>query len=1343
MKKIILSISFFVFIISSFAQTGPAGVGSSTSNILWNRSEDLSSLNNGDRISTWSDNSGNNNDLSQDTTLFKPEYVTGQQNGFPVVRFNQNLNRLIKTSFSDFPTTAITVFMVNKNDNQATDGLFSYATTTANTGNDFLLFNSSSVQVFLDASSSNSSESINDDNWHIIDASWENSAGRIELWKDNDFKYTANSKSGYSFGSDGCLAIAGEQDDVNAGYAANQDHNGDFLEIIVYNIELNSAQRVIVGNYLAAKYALTISNDKFAYQSTHSHELAGIGRFDASNTHTAAQSANLITIDNASAMGADGEYLLFAHDDGSIAAWTATGSAYNTQKVAREWRIDETGDVGTVDITLNENDLPSLPSGHTMYGIMVDADGDFTSGAKVYELASSGSDFKATGIDIADGNYMSIVAIKPTVQFSTTTGNAVETSNASANVELNYYPASSVTVDYATSDGTATTADNDYTAVAGTTLTFSAGTIEQTASVTVIDNAISEGNEDFTITISSPSAGLNLGTSTIYTHTIIDDDNTRKINFSSASSANSESTTSVNIQVTISSADASNATTADYTVTGGTATGGGVDYTLASGTVTISAGTATTADISLSINNDALDEDNETIIIELSNSSNASLGTTTQHTYTINDDDATPTVYFTTTSASGAESVSSKNVEVKLSAASSKDVTVSFATSGTASSGTDYSISTSSPITIAAGNTTNNISLSITNDLLQEDNETVILTLSAPTNATLGANNPYTYTINDDDVIAPDGPGGVGGSAYLKLWVKAEDIPGSSDGDKIGTWLDKSGNSNNLTQSNNTYKPAYYDNVVNGFPVVRFGVDDMTRLVKTSFTDFPTSEITFYHVRKATNIVKFGEYSYAVSANPNGNEFMLYNVSKKLTLYREGAGQATNVIPTENVWNILGTVWSTSIFNLYVNGFISYNSSSTNNNSITTGGCLAIGAEQESLNGDYNTDDDFEGDFSEVIIYNNALNPVRNNIINNYLSAKYNITMAANDKYAGDTPANGNYDFEVIGIGQESTGNHLEAHTSGGLWIKQATNFGNGDYLFIGHNHITPQLYTPTEDAGLTAVSIDERWGRDWYFDLTDAGGAMTVDLTFDFDEAEMNSAASPNGTVSNYKLLYRSGTSGNWSIVAPASSITTSQILFTGQALADGDGYYALGTIDATASPLPIELMSFDAQFDNKNVVLKWETASETNNDYFEIYRSANTEQWTKLGVVDGSGTINTIRSYSFTDNQALQGISYYKLKQVDFDGKYTFSQIRSVNMELSEGIEIYPNPTNGIVYINKIDEGSRIEILDMNSRLVELDVIYSGNTVKIDMKNLAKSVYFIRVISTDSIKTFKLIKN
>ena len=124
------------------------------------------------------------------------------------------------------------------------------------------------------------------------------------------------------------------------------------------------------------------------------------------------------------------------------------------------------------------------------------------------------------------------------------------------------------------------------------------------------------------------------------------------------------------------------------------------------------------------------------------------------HTYTITDNDNPPVVDFNTTSSSGAESVSSTSMTVDLSAASGKDVTVDYAVTGTATgSGTDYTLANGT-LTISAGATTANIDISgIIDDSIDEANETVIVTLSNPNNATLGSDKVFTYTITDLSLI--------------------------------------------------------------------------------------------------------------------------------------------------------------------------------------------------------------------------------------------------------------------------------------------------------------------------------------------------------------------------------------------------------------------------------------------------------------------------------------------------------------------------------------------------------------------------------------------------------------
>ena len=140
--------------------------------------------------------------------------------------------------------------------------------------------------------------------------------------------------------------------------------------------------------------------------------------------------------------------------------------------------------------------------------------------------------------------------------------------------------------------------------------------------------------------------------------------------------------------------------------------------------------------------------------------------------------------------------------------------------------------------------------------------------------------------------------------------------------------------------------------------------------------------------------------------------------------------------------------------------------------------------------------------------------------MHSYLGAKYAIS-AGEDRYTGDDPGNGNHDRQVIGIGTESDGSNTQAQ-AGGLSFSQNSNFENGDYLVAGHATATNAVNTSDVGGG-----YDARWERIWWWDVTDASNTMTIDLTFDLSEGGLG--GTPGSTASDYKLVYRSGTSGSW----------------------------------------------------------------------------------------------------------------------------------------------------------------------------------------------------------------------
>ena len=193
--------------------------------------------------------------------------------------------------------------------------------------------------------------------------------------------------------------------------------------------------------------------------------------------------------------------------------------------------------------------------------------------------------------------------------------------------------------------------------------------------------------------------------------------------------------------------------TVDYVVTG-SATGLGQDYTLADGTLTISRGETSGTITITDIVDDLLDEDNETVIVTLSNPSNATLGTDNVHTYTINDNDNFPNIDFNIISSNSDEPSPSINITVDVSQTSGREISVDYQLTGTATgSGTDYNLENGTLI-IDAGENTGTITIpGILDDDLAEEDETIIITLSNPTNAILGDDHIYTHTIlaNDDD----------------------------------------------------------------------------------------------------------------------------------------------------------------------------------------------------------------------------------------------------------------------------------------------------------------------------------------------------------------------------------------------------------------------------------------------------------------------------------------------------------------------------------------------------------------------------------------------------------------
>jgi hypothetical protein len=174
---------------------------------------------------------------------------------------------------------------------------------------------------------------------------------------------------------------------------------------------------------------------------------------------------------------------------------------------------------------------------------------------------------------------------------------------------------------------------------------------------------------------------------------------------------------------------------------------------------------------------------------------------------------------------------------------------------------------------------------------------------------------------------------------------------------------------------------------------------------------------------------------------------------------------------------------------------------------------------------------------------------------------------------------------------------------------------------------------------------------------------------------------------------------------------------------------YTQLGSY-ASNAVIPIEMMSFNAKAQNKTVKLDWVTASERGNAYFDVQRSANGRNWASIGSVKGNGTTGAKQSYNFTDDAPLSSANYYRLKQVDIDGKFDYSTTISVNMSASgKGLSIYPNPVSDKLNVvsSSFDTEGSVQVFDMKGSLVKTAQVVNN---QLDVAELPIGLYQMRLI-------------
>jgi hypothetical protein len=397
----------------------------------------------------------------------------------------------------------------------------------------------------------------------------------------------------------------------------------------------------------------------------------------------------------------------------------------------------------------------------------------------------------------------------------------------------------------------------------------------------------------------------------------------------------------------------------------------------------------------------------------------------------------------------------------------------------------------------------------------------------------------FTITILPD--TDHDGPGGIGdttGLAALKLWLKADSFTDLSDGATLTTWFDNTDNGYTCTQSGS---PQYVENFSNDFPAVEFDGSNYFEYNASSLDFLNSTGISIFAVVNATtsgvtNTIiardASGNHSWACQLDPSDK--LLFSVANS-------SSQACTRLGASSISSNY-TIVSFQYDGLVDESLQVYAGETDDSDSLGytipyyingSGTALRIGNDGNGNN--------FVGQIAELIVFNRALGDVERVLINNYLSAKYDIALSANDKYTGDNVSAGDFDRDVAGIGLESD-DSINAHAISAGMIVTSTGFVQdaGDYLLFGHNNETSPL-TLTN----LPFNVKRACERVWMFHKTDdpttSGG--DIDIAFDLDELELPDLTS---LTSDFLLLRRSGPVGTFEIFNTSPTVTSNQIIFT-----------------------------------------------------------------------------------------------------------------------------------------------------------------------------------------------------
>lgn len=362
--------------------------------------------------------------------------------------------------------------------------------------------------------------------------------------------------------------------------------------------------------------------------------------------------------------------------------------------------------------------------------------------------------------------------------------------------------------------------------------------------------------------------------------------------------------------------------------------------------------------------------------------------------------------------------------------------------------------------------------------------------------------------------------------------------------------------------------------------------------------------------------------------------------------------------------------------------------------------------------------------------------------VNGYVTEYNNIT---GNNSSGATGHSGNFTFPVGNASEvyqlKRSGNFNEA----GFMLSVAWLDGDPgtsrDYTgikgYLVEDYDDHPVNAGTLTGGIAAVAAVGFW--DWHYqsatDNNYTATGMSADQTITVSIPDVT--AYTGSPAADLRLVGFNANTGKWmNLSASGATGVTKGSTLTGTIPAGTT--ITMLAIGSTSIILPVTFSDFTVKAKDCKALLEWKTSMEQNNSHFVVERSSDGRSFSPIAQITAVGNSNTTQTYNYTDESPLSGVNYYRITQVDFDGKYTSTAIRSIQIKCTAAADIvkaYPNPTSNQLYIQSGKTVAQVNILSSNGQNVLRFVpsTNQGGRFPINVQMLPGGIYLIQVVNKD----------